>query len=166
MTYTTATLGKQNAADTAALIIKLAEFQQMDRAEPHVPALAYDLSFKGKLHGIGAFNTGKVLEGICLTYPMYNSNRTKWSFYLLDLYVNESARDCGVAKKLIQALAVKSIEEAEEAKCGYENIYLEVLDWNKNAILFYEHIGGKITARTEKNGHIWLEMKIPTRNLI
>lgn len=167
----TATLWENNASATAEFIVKLAEFQKMDRPEPSVQALAYDLGFNGGLHGIGAFNTDREMKGICLSYPVYSSNRTQWSFELHDLYVDESTRNNGVAKMLMKALAQKSVEEADKAQekhggRGYEYIYLEVLNWNTKAILFYEKLGGEETARIFKDGELWIRMKISVQDLL
>ena len=58
--------------------------------------------------------------------------------YLEDLYVTPQARRLGIGRKLLRALAT----EAQEKKCG--RMEWAVLDWNQDAIAFYQSLGADV----------------------
>ena len=74
--------------------------------------------------------------GYAIFYRCY-STWTGPGIFLEDLYVRESFRGQGVGKALMRQVA--QIAQQEGAQC----IRLDVLDWNKPAIRFYESLGGK-----------------------
>jgi GNAT superfamily N-acetyltransferase len=58
--------------------------------------------------------------------------------YLEDLYVQPVHRGAGVGKALLQHLGALAVER------GYGRFEWSVLDWNSNAIRFYEKMGATV----------------------
>lgn len=75
--------------------------------------------------------------GLALWFQTYSTWTGKPSLYLEDLYVDDAARGCGVARALMRRLA----QEAKARGCA--RIDWSVLDWNVEAMAFYERIGGR-----------------------
>lgn len=75
--------------------------------------------------------------GLALWFPTYSTWTGRPSLYLEDLFVNESARGKGVARALFRRLA----QEAKARGCA--RIDWAVLDWNVDAVGFYERIGAR-----------------------
>lgn len=75
--------------------------------------------------------------GIALYYPRYST----WKglcFYLEDLYVWPEARSQGIGGALLQKLAALARES------GAQRLDWQVLDWNSDAVAFYEKLGAKV----------------------
>lgn len=75
--------------------------------------------------------------GFALYFFNYSTFLGKHGLYLEDLYVRESERGGGVGQALLARLA--AIAKAKD--CGRMEWW--VLDWNKDAIAFYESIGAE-----------------------
>ena len=75
--------------------------------------------------------------GLALWFQTYSTWTGKPSLYLEDLYVDDVARGRGIARALMQRLA----REAKTRGCA--RIDWAVLDWNVEAMAFYERIGGR-----------------------
>lgn len=75
--------------------------------------------------------------GLALWFQTYSTWTGKPSLYLEDLYVDDAARGRGVARALMRRLA----QEAKTRGCA--RIDWSVLDWNVEAMAFYERIGGR-----------------------
>jgi len=72
--------------------------------------------------------------GYALVFGYYST----WvgrGLFLEDLFVRESFRSRGIAKALLASVARIAVDE------NCYGIYWEVLDWNKNAIDFYQRLG-------------------------
>ncbi|KAL3649704.1 GCN5-related N-acetyltransferase 8 [Castilleja foliolosa] len=76
--------------------------------------------------------------GFVLFFPNYSSFLAKPGFYIEDIFVRECYRRKGLGKMLLSAVA------AQAAKMGYGRVEWVVLDWNSNAIQFYEQMGAQI----------------------
>ncbi|KAK6136050.1 hypothetical protein DH2020_030216 [Rehmannia glutinosa] len=76
--------------------------------------------------------------GFVLFFPNYSSFLAKPGFYIEDIFVRECYRKKGLGKRLLSAVA------AQAAKMGYGRVEWVVLDWNVNAIKFYEQMGAQI----------------------
>lgn len=75
------------------------------------------------------------LEGTIVGISLYYIRYSTWKgrrLYLEDLIVQEAYRGKGIGKLLLD----KTIEHAKEKK--YSGMMWQVLDWNTNAISFYE----------------------------
>lgn len=121
------------------LIRELAEFEQLTHlvqtdgerlrehlfgARPVVEALVAD----GE-HGIQAF---------ALFFTNYSTFLSKPGLYLEDLYVQPAARRHGLGQRLLRRLAQIAVER------DYGRFEWSVLDWNVNAIDFYEKLGATV----------------------
>ncbi|KAF7811820.1 putative acetyltransferase NATA1-like [Senna tora] len=79
-----------------------------------------------------------VVAGFVLFFPNYSTFLGKPGFYVEDLFVRECYRRKGFGKMLLSAVANQAV------KMGYGRVEWVVLDWNVNAIKFYEEMGAKI----------------------
>ncbi|XP_042014318.1 probable acetyltransferase NATA1-like [Salvia splendens] len=79
-----------------------------------------------------------VIGGFVLFFPNYSTFLAKPGFYIEDIFVRECYRRRGLGRLLLSAVA------AQAAKMGYGRVEWVVLDWNVNAISFYEQMGAKI----------------------
>jgi len=78
--------------------------------------------------------------GYALFFPTYSTFLTKPGLYLEDLFVLESHRRRGLGRALLTE--VRRLAEAR----GAGRLEWSVLDWNANAIAFYERFGAKVHA--------------------
>ncbi|HEY5087392.1 MAG TPA: GNAT family N-acetyltransferase [Gemmatimonadaceae bacterium] len=119
------------------LIRELAEFERDPDAAVATPDLMYDALFgpKAVAHAIMAEDDTETL-GFALYFFNFSTWTGRRGLYLEDFYVRPAARARGIGQKLFSRLA--SI--AQECGCG--RMELSVLDWNGNAIRFYERNGG------------------------
>ncbi len=76
--------------------------------------------------------------GLALFFHNYSTFLTKPGIYLEDLFVVSEYRRQGVGKALISSLAKLAVER----NCG--RLEWSVLEWNVNAIDFYEKIGATV----------------------
>ena len=75
--------------------------------------------------------------GFALFFHNYSTFLAKPGIYLEDLFVLETQRGAGIGKQLLARLAAIAVER----DCG--RLEWAVLDWNKDAIRFYEGLGAK-----------------------
>jgi GNAT superfamily N-acetyltransferase len=75
--------------------------------------------------------------GFALFFSNYSTFLAKGGIYLEDLFVFPEFRGRGIGKRLLQHLAQLAVER----KCG--RLEWSVLDWNVDAIRFYESLGAK-----------------------
>jgi len=75
--------------------------------------------------------------GFALFFHNYSTFLAQPGLYLEDLYVHESHRGKGIGKTLLAHLARIAVER----NCG--RLEWAVLDWNVDAIGFYEKLGAK-----------------------
>lgn len=83
-------------------------------------------------------NQDNQVVGFALFFYNYSTFLTKPGMYLEDLFVTTEYRGQGVGKALISHLAKLAVEK----DCG--RVEWSVLDWNVNAIAFYEKIGATV----------------------
>ncbi|WP_124978754.1 GNAT family N-acetyltransferase [Nonlabens xiamenensis] len=76
---------------------------------------------------------GKI-EGISICYPRFSTWKGK-TIHLEDLIVTENMRGKGLGKALYDKVLIYAHEQ------GVRRVEWVVLDWNKNAINFYERTG-------------------------
>ena len=75
--------------------------------------------------------------GFALFFHNYSTFLAQPGVYLEDLYVRESERGKGIGKALLSRLAAIAVER----NCG--RLEWSVLDWNVDAIGFYERLGAR-----------------------
>lgn len=75
--------------------------------------------------------------GFALFFHNYSTFLARQGIYLEDLFVKPEFRGRGIGKALLARLA----QVAVERECG--RLEWSVLDWNRDAIRFYESLGAK-----------------------
>lgn len=75
--------------------------------------------------------------GLALWFLTYSTWTGRPSLYLEDLFVDDTARGQGVARALMTRLA----QEAKARNCA--RMDWAVLDWNVDAMAFYERLGAR-----------------------
>lgn len=78
------------------------------------------------------------VAGFVLFFPNYSTFLGKHGFYVEDLFVRECYRRKGFGRMLLTAVAKQAV------KMGYGRVEWTVLDWNLNAINFYEDMGANV----------------------
>ncbi len=78
---------------------------------------------------------GDVPAGFALWFRSYSTFLAQPGIYLEDLFVFPEFRGAGVGKRLLTFLARTAVER------GYGRLEWAVLDWNVDAIGFYESLG-------------------------
>lgn len=76
--------------------------------------------------------------GFALFFPNYSTFLTQPGIYLEDLFVLPQYRRKGIGKKILGYLAQLALER------NYGRLEWSVLDWNTEAITFYEQMGAQI----------------------
>ena len=80
---------------------------------------------------------GEVALGFALFYHNYSTFLARHGLYLEDLFVFPEHRARGVGRALLARLAALAVER----RCG--RLEWSVLDWNVDAIRFYESLGAR-----------------------
>ncbi|XVE68861.1 hypothetical protein DITRI_Ditri09bG0103800 [Diplodiscus trichospermus] len=83
-------------------------------------------------------NDQVIIGGFILFFPNYSTFLGKPGFYVDNVFVRECYRRKGFGKMLLSAKAKQAV------KMGYGRVEWVVLDWNVNAIKFYEQMGAKV----------------------
>lgn len=76
--------------------------------------------------------------GFALYFTNFSTFLAKPGLYLEDLYVRPAHRRSGLGKALLNRLAQIAVER------GYGRFEWTVLDWNEDAIRFYEKMGASV----------------------
>ena len=131
---------KKDAASILDLINELAVFEKLpNEVEVTIDDLIKDgFSSNPKFKTFVAEEEGTII-GMALFYERYST----WKgsiIHLEDLMVTESKRGIGAGKALYAAV----LKYAKVHNC--KRVSWDVLDWNTNAIDFYESTGAKILS--------------------
>jgi GNAT superfamily N-acetyltransferase len=128
----------EDAQAILKLIIELAVFEkEPDAVEISVEDLIKDgFSDNPKFKTFVAEENGEII-GMALFYERYSTWKGK-TIHLEDLMVTATKRGIGAGKKLYSAVLKYAHDH------GYNRVAWEVLDWNENAIKFYENTGAKV----------------------
>lgn len=120
------------------LIGGLASYEALEEALTGNEELLREALFGSgdRLRGLVAERAGLVV-GYALYYPVFGSFRARWRLWLEDVFVEPAARGSGAGVALMAALARLAHEG------GYAAIDWNVLDWNRSALDFYEHLGAR-----------------------
>jgi GNAT superfamily N-acetyltransferase len=78
---------------------------------------------------------GTETAGFALWFPSFSTFLARPGVYLEDLFVFPAFRGRGVGRRLLAHLAALALER------GYGRLEWAVLDWNADAIRFYESLG-------------------------
>ncbi|MBI3259893.1 MAG: GNAT family N-acetyltransferase [Ignavibacteriae bacterium] len=118
------------------LIVALAEFEKLDppdleaRVRLRKDCFAENPRFESYL----GFMDG-IAVGYVIIFETYSSFLAKPTLYLEDLFVLPEYRKQGAGYQLFRFLAQLAVER------GNGRMEWQVLDWNKNAINFYNQLG-------------------------
>ena len=130
---------KKNDAETIFNFIKkLAEFEKSPNEVTSTPDLIKKKIFQhnSKIFSIIAF-ANKEPVGFAVYYFNYSTWTGKKGLYIEDLYINPEMRSNGVGSKMIKHLSKIALNN----DCA--RIEFNVLDWNLEAIKFYEKFNSK-----------------------
>jgi GNAT superfamily N-acetyltransferase len=127
------------AADMPAVWNLVAELAEFERLSDHLVGSADDLArHLGKHFYCFVYERSGSVLGYCLGFNTYSTFRTQPGLWLEDLYVTPAERGKGVGKAMLQFL----IDWCEREQFG--RLEWSVLDWNENAIGFYERMGATL----------------------
>ncbi len=137
-----ATIRAATPADTSAifaLTYELAEFESLTHVFVATEEGLRDALFGARpsIEALVAENEGRIV-GYALFFHNYSSFVGKRGLYLEDVYVQPSQRGSGLGTALIQSLAALAVER----QCA--RFEWTVLDWNRQAISFYEKMGATV----------------------
>jgi GNAT superfamily N-acetyltransferase len=131
----------RDAAGIFQLITELADFEQL-RHQVIGNAAALSESLFGPAPCIWALvaEWDGAVVGFALYFLSYSTFLCKPGLYLEDLYVRPAVRGKGIGLALLKAT------EAAARQRGCGRLEWSVLDWNSNAIAFYEAFGARTNA--------------------
>ena len=120
------------------LITELAEFEKLNPPDKKAKKRLYKDAFgKKPVYNVITASEGKQTIGYAFYFYTYSSFLARKTLYLEDIYITKSKRKSGAGKLLFNRL----VKTAKKQKCG--RMEWCVLDWNKNAIDFYDRLGAK-----------------------
>ena len=124
--------------DILRLITELAEFEKLNPPDRSAnkrlrkDAFSNNPSFK-----ILLAESGKKIIGYAFYFLTYSSFMARKTLYLEDIFISEKFRNKGIGKMFFEKL----IGIAKKSKCA--RMEWVVLDWNINAIKFYDKLVAK-----------------------
>lgn len=121
------------------LVRELAEFEKLTHLVEVTPQRLH-LHLFGDRPVVEAVvaEIGAQLVGFALFFTNFSTFLGKPGLYLEDLYVQPAQRGAGIGQALLRHLAAL----ANQRGCG--RFEWSVLDWNVDAIRFYERMGAKL----------------------
>jgi len=128
-----------DVASIMAMIRELAVFEKLEHLVVADEAMLREELFGAKpgVEGIVGEEAGEVVS-YALFFHNFSTFLCKKGLYLEDLYVKQNRRGAGYGKQMLAALAKIAVER----QCG--RFEWSVLDWNVNAIKFYEQMGADV----------------------
>lgn len=132
------------------LVVDLAVFEKEPDAVRASLAEYQDSYDKGIIDAILALD-GEEIVGMAFYYPIFSSWNGR-TLYLEDFIVKDSHRNQGIGQKLFDAF----VEVAKQQGCRQAK--WQVLDWNTEAIRFYER-NEAIIEKNWWNGRLELKAK-------
>jgi len=126
----------RDLAPIVRLIGRLAEFEHLEHLMQATPEkLGPHLFGPRPVAEALVVDCGEQVVGFALFFTNFSTFLAKPGLYLEDLFVEPELRGRGIGQALLTRLA----ELAAERGCG--RFEWSVLDWNVNAIRFYERMG-------------------------
>ena len=138
MTVTIRAGEERDVAVIAELIRALARYERLEHEVAMTPERLEKTLFGPRRYAetLIAEDGGEAI-GFALFFHNYSTFLARPGIYLEDLYVHESHRGRGVGRALLVRLAAIAVER----DCG--RLEWAVLDWNEDAIGFYEKLGAR-----------------------
>jgi GNAT superfamily N-acetyltransferase len=137
-----AELRSARESDSVALVGLIRELAVFERLEHLVQVTPESLA--GHLFGPRPVAEAVVAElegrivGFALFFTNFSTFLGKPGLYLEDLYVQPAQRGTGLGRRLLEHLGALAVARG----CG--RFEWSVLDWNENAIRFYESMGASV----------------------
>jgi GNAT superfamily N-acetyltransferase len=121
------------------LIRELAEFERLTHLLEVTPQSLHPHLF-GPRPVVEAYvgEAGGEVVAFALYFTNFSTFLGKPGLYLEDLYVRPAHRGAGIGRALLERLGALAVERG----CG--RFEWSVLDWNENAIRFYEKMGASV----------------------
>lgn len=121
------------------LIRELAEFEKLSHLVQVTPQTLHPHLFGDRpvVEALVA-ETGGAVVAFALFFTNFSTFLSRPGLYLEDLYVQPALRGSGIGKALLERLGAIAVER------GYGRFEWSVLDWNDNAIRFYEKMGAAV----------------------
>ena len=137
------TLRPARPADVPAivgLIGELADFESLSHLMEVTPEKLHPHLFGERpvVEAMVAEHEGGEIVAFALTFVNFSTFLAKPGLYLEDLYVQPAHRGARLGTRMLTRLAQIAVER------GYGRFEWCVLDWNENAIRFYEKMGATI----------------------
>ncbi|MEO8210919.1 MAG: GNAT family N-acetyltransferase [bacterium] len=127
---------KQDSKLILNLINELADFEKLLAPDKSAcRRLIKDAFTNNPLFRILLAEVDSVIAGYAFYFYTYSSFKAKKTLYLEDIFISEIFRSKGIGKLFFNEL----IKIAKKNKCGAMEWI--VLDWNENAIKFYDKLG-------------------------
>lgn len=138
MTVTIRAGEERDVAVIAELIQALARYERLEHEVAMTPERLAKTLFGPRRYAetLIAEDNGEAI-GFALFFHNYSTFLARPGIYLEDLYVHESHRGRGIGRRLLVRLAAIAVER----DCG--RLEWAVLDWNEDAIGFYERLGAR-----------------------
>ena len=123
----------------AGLIAELAEFENLSHLLRLTPETLAPHLFGERpvVESVVAESAGTVV-GFALFFTNFSTFLAKPGLYLEDLYVQPACRGAGIGRALLTHLGALAVAR------DYGRFEWSVLDWNENAIRFYEKMGATV----------------------
>ncbi len=139
MTFSIRPAAPADVPALVGLIRELAEFEQLTHLVQTSPERLHEHLFGERpvVEAVVAESAGQVV-GFALFFTNYSTFLSLPGLYLEDLYVQPAQRGSGVGQALLKHLAQIAVQR------GYGRFEWSVLDWNVNAIAFYERMGATV----------------------
>ncbi len=121
------------------LIRELAEFEKLTHLLQVTPETLHPHLF-GERPVVEAqvAEAGGEVVAFALFFTNFSTFLSRPGLYLEDLYVRPALRGRGIGEALLARLGAIAVER------GYGRFEWSVLDWNRNAIRFYEKMGASV----------------------
>lgn len=131
--------GPADAPHVARFIRELARYERLEhQLELDEARLAAHLSPPHPVCGALLAERHGAPVGFALWFPTYSTFRTAVCLHLEDLFVLPEHRGHGIGLALLRATAAVAVER------GCPRLDWNVLDWNTDAIGFYERHGARV----------------------
>lgn len=129
------------AALVLSFVRELAEYENLSHEVVATEAMIDAALFGPNSKTFCAFAewTGEPI-GFALWFLNFSTFRGRHGIFLEDVYVRQSHRGRGVGRALLRHLAARCVEE------GFSRLEWSVLNWNENAIAFYEARGARLMS--------------------
>ncbi|MGB4860623.1 MAG: GNAT family N-acetyltransferase [Dokdonella sp.] len=129
-------------ADAAVIVDLIGQLADYEKLREHAVATEADIARSLFGHAPRVFceiaEVDGVVAGMALWFYNYSTFLGRHGIYLEDLFVRPAQRGHGIGKALLSGLAQRCCDE------NLGRLQWSVLDWNEDAIRFYESLGATL----------------------